>query len=1302
MKKHLHARPKGTRRETGFLPFLWCILLFAALLFVTSPAYGTPPYGDPNQPYDRLPGTLETYHIKWAKPLSGGKLKVLFIIPYYNSREVVELSQRLDLEYTVIMNAGKAVWSEGYYEGANATPLHGPEASYILDKLSRERLDLAKKYDAIVIGKVSWEVIPKEIRELILKHIERGTGLVYVTPNRLKKGLGSRMEVAGENPRFTSLFRKNEEPELSDAITKALPFDIIPLKILGKREEFKKLSPLPKVKDQYPLQLPLHISVSHYGKGRIIALDYFDSAGVGRGYCSLSPALAYDKVIYDYGFALLARCVLYSAGREAKVKVELSFDAPATSLKAPVDEDLKKLCWDIKTPAVIIARDDLKASKAIIKTISLDETLARLKLDCAIRDAEGNTLKKDILKIAFAPGKANLKEIRIPILPRGNYTLDARVLDEKEKVLEFASKSFRVEDPQRIVKIETDKEAYKKGEKIRGRVTFSRPLSGNQKAEAWTVDTWNRVVYRTPITLNAGRTSGSFSIPVELPLSRLWDIYCAVSDAKGRVDVARIWVGLPNWNFDDYIWAFIFTAHPDYDWKGRLYTRVIRPYGINASNVYLIYGRTDQYELNERFHLQSISYAAHLGQEGAARALGVSPDEEFSEACMDEFGRMARHIADTGKFLDPKEFPYKWGPWGLGADWINDQIKNYLESAKFGTPYYFLCGEEYLSGEFNGQENSCFSPLTTKKFQEWCRKQYNNDIKALNAEWNTNFTSWDEVRGILIKEAVEKNQLPRWVDFRYFMRSRVWSQFFIDWTDMIRRFIPEARTGYNGHDHYDFSRFRNHMTSGKMYVGQEVNSEWRTCVAEELHQSFSGDRSFLLAAQSVIRWHSDLETSLERKRLPWKMLFAGYRGFDWERGLTAETLGGESSFTPDYSEPLPFFKEISDEVLYLQRGIGKLAINSKSLRSPVAILWAPYNHYISRLHPFQENGFTGTWLYNIAVDGGAIGDCLVLMKSLRMRPTFVAPEDLAQGVLKKRGFRALLLPYNKGMSEAEAEAIRNFVKDGGLVIADNTPGIYSEHGRELEKPRLADLFPITERQNIVHFGKGVAAYLPNGFNHYLARFEQGNYAGSDSVGLLLKKYARVETPVELIDAEGKPRRDTLMPVYVKGSARYVGMLRQSLSEGKEPEETLVKLKEKRYVWDVRAKKYYGFVDRFKINLDMYPKFFALLPANPTGMKLEVNPGTVKQGERLKLRGEISLEGGRASEIAKMGQVVHIEIFGPGDKELEWYRNNLLFDGSTFEVSLPISFSEKPGEYRVLVEYPVTGMKTDARFTVEAE
>ena len=139
-----------------------------------APLKATPPFGHPDQPYDRLPGTLQTSHVPWARPLTGGKLAVLFVCPYNNSREVVELAQRLDVNATVIMSAGHTGWSEGYFEGHNATPLQGVEAKSVLEKLSRQRLALENHYDAIVIGKLSWQVIPAEVRDAILAHVERG------------------------------------------------------------------------------------------------------------------------------------------------------------------------------------------------------------------------------------------------------------------------------------------------------------------------------------------------------------------------------------------------------------------------------------------------------------------------------------------------------------------------------------------------------------------------------------------------------------------------------------------------------------------------------------------------------------------------------------------------------------------------------------------------------------------------------------------------------------------------------------------------------------------------------------------------------------------------------------------------------------------------------------------------------------------------------------------------------------------------------------------------------------------------
>jgi hypothetical protein len=131
-----------TAMKTGYrLHFarqiLRTIAVLAGLAVVsTQPLLATPPFGHPDQPYDRLSGTLQTSHIPWAKPLNGGALDALFICPYKDSREVVELAQRLELNDTVIMNAGHTAWSDGYFEGDAATPLQGAEAKTVLEKLS--------------------------------------------------------------------------------------------------------------------------------------------------------------------------------------------------------------------------------------------------------------------------------------------------------------------------------------------------------------------------------------------------------------------------------------------------------------------------------------------------------------------------------------------------------------------------------------------------------------------------------------------------------------------------------------------------------------------------------------------------------------------------------------------------------------------------------------------------------------------------------------------------------------------------------------------------------------------------------------------------------------------------------------------------------------------------------------------------------------------------------------------------------------------------------------------------------------
>jgi len=291
------------------------------------------------------------------------------------------------------------------------------------------------------------------------------------------------------------------------------------------------------------------------------------------------------------------------------------------------------------------------------------------------------------------------------------------------------------------------------------------------------------------------------------------------------------------------------------------------------------------------------------------------------------------------------------------------------------------------------------------------------------------------------------------------------------------------------------------------------------------------------------------------------------------------------------------------------------------------------------------------------------------------------------------------MPYSKGVSLAEAEAIRTFVRNGGLVIADNTPGVYTEHGRRLKQSRLKDLFPVVDKKNVIRYGKGHAAYLPGEINGYIGRFEQCDYTGSDSVGALLKTYADQTPPVELIGGNGMPRRDTLMPVFRKGSTTLVGLLRAVPSGGKQPEATTVRFDKPYHVWDVRERTYCGHTRTLNVRLDLYPQYYALLPASPLGMTVQPTPTRVAGGRDLTLDGRVAFARGDAATAADIAQAVHVRVLDPQGKELEYYRQNVVFQGPTFKVVLPVSYSEPPGRYTVEVEHAITGMKAKTWFDV---
>jgi len=107
--------------------------------------------------------TLEviTPHIKWLKPYANGPLNVLFITHRGAMREISELAERMDINYTVISIARP----DTFYERDPANPSTLSPESITADGERK----LEGNYDVIVLGNINWTCLPLSWRYLILK-----------------------------------------------------------------------------------------------------------------------------------------------------------------------------------------------------------------------------------------------------------------------------------------------------------------------------------------------------------------------------------------------------------------------------------------------------------------------------------------------------------------------------------------------------------------------------------------------------------------------------------------------------------------------------------------------------------------------------------------------------------------------------------------------------------------------------------------------------------------------------------------------------------------------------------------------------------------------------------------------------------------------------------------------------------------------------------------------------------------------------------------------------------------------------
>ena len=1270
------------------------LTVFFAGILALSHIMAEPFYGDPDQPYDQIPGTMITPHTPFLNPLSGSKLRVLYIQPYNFSREVVEFKQRFDHDYTVISVCDIHSWYSGYSEGTPPTPLMGRHAEETVNRLAKERLALTNQYDLIVLGCVSWPMLSNTFQNMILEHVKRGTGLLYVDPNMTKPITGAlqsfdspsrryRYSKLPETQTFKDLFRINKYPEVTAQIPNVINIGHAALVHVPTEADLRKYKKVPSQSKQVPFTL----TATQYGKGRIVTVDYYSFLlkKVSRGSNNLlSRYMRENIMVYDQHFGLLAKCALWAAGKELK-NPEIIFNIAKNNGITPYPFAKDTHRFFAPVPGYLtFDRAELKKGKL---RFSAKNVPAKAKFHYVIKDRDFKS---------FAEGKVSASNpvVSFPVLPEGYYTVTAMLEDEKGGKLDFVSRTFCVIADTRITEVKTEKNNFVPGDEVKGSFRILRPLRNGEKVEVDVVDTWNRVVRKVPAVLAADRAGGTFRFTTEHAVAQLWDVFVTIQDEAGKIASKSCYITLPHNDFKDFdcYQAFSPLMPADHWWRGNQGWITFRRAGVKGTlapngtgeSTFELIARNNAFPVYYDMHFCEVSIITHFLNEK------IDINKPNRGGSLGNWLMLTKKLADTKKPLNSKDFR-KPRHIFESSSWLNSRIPIMKAYARFASPMNVIGAEGSLVGEHNGNESSGFGEEETAMFQEWCKKEYNNDLAALNKEWNTSFKNWNEVCGIMLNDAMKNRQYARWVDFRIFMRNKIFTGLLKEWTRMLRGFDPKTPTAY-GAEYQNFDMSAMDGTGfGSIPFGIDVKEYGFAPL--ELMLSFSGDKGAYAIDGNASMWVPKISDPLETARNIWKHFIFGCTMQKVGMEQWSGSMGGMNYLTADYSEPLPFFKRFMGEVGTLQKGVSRLILNSKPMRSNVAILFNSRNHYISRLLPLQDNGFSGGPWENLQAVGGAPEDAMILMNTLRMRPTFIGPQHLENPEVMNK-YKALILPYNVGMSLKEAELIRSFVKNGGFVIGANNPGTYSEHGKKLEKPRLADLFPVTNKMNLVKYGKGHVLYASDEINGYHGRANAGNFSGADSIAAALKKYANSRPVYSITDKNGLPVRNVIANAFDAGTAKYLGVvLAKRKGTPLNKQAITIDLKKKYYVWEARTKKFIGYLDKITFELDLMPRVFAILPANPEKIEF-IGNASCKQGETY--TGTLRIKGNKRITYS---QVCHVEVSYKG-KKLEHYSRNVTLQNGFAKVSLPISFSEKPGSYQISITDAVTGISCIKNFQVK--
>lgn len=1248
---------------------------------------------------------VKTPHVSWGVPWGGAPIHALVVPSVSEGRTLVELAERFPLTYdTVMIDSAWDVntWTVGTgknYEARNYKLLY----HYLA-----EDVESSIHYDVIVLPSLfGWNRLPKSVRDGILTRVKNGAGLVLIHPTT---GIP-----APDDPKTTrpmndfapdySVSRGGKLWEVSplvgvlsdrlddhgflearsDAVTTGawraaspsfitnnVPFASFPTDYLKhyKYQLGKNSTALVVGPDGEPI-----VATKAYGKGRVAALGYLNHG--------LSPEIDWSFLgnrndhWWEYFYSLLGRSIIWAAHRE-----------PPTTL--------------LPMKAERAGNSVAQVSVSVKSSRRYRDTLLTANIVNQWGDQEGKVAKT--IRIKKGVSRTTLELPRT--LSCGRHEIDV-ILSAGGKHYDWGSATIVVPQPDEIVSVTTNKQFYALGDPLRTTIVTRGSEAANFSIQLW--DNRGRLIGDQTATsshqenhvIQAALRVGNYTTNVGWVRVSLIDGQGRKMDQKQtRVDFVTL-----DRKFGAYALILPWHGPPSYEpWNPTLEAQ-FRKIGVTVAE-----------EPRDNFKLISEVHAPGFGVYWHYRRNYLEQKDDF----------LRTHET---KYLirEPDLSSHAW------LDKLRGIIINSMQASMPYRPLaYYLADESSLTAYGDPLDFSWSKP-TLVAFRRWLKGQYPS-VGALNAEWGTEYNTWDSVMPLTTHQAQMKGDYAGWMDHRTFM-ERVFAQAMEVAAETVKAEDPGGLPSISGTQVPGPSNAVNWYLLDQIVGYLQPYSDGDQ---DDLHRSIHAD-------QILTGFTGYESTGVELRHQLWHRLFHGQTGASLFWQYTA--LNADLTLTEQGLDLASLTHEFRDD------GLALLLDGAKRENCGIAVhysLLSVRSHWITDGHIAAYEVSNGDKTsFNLRRFHQNRTQWLQALRDAGYQYDFVTTEQIDKGRLST--YKALILPDSISLSEAEVAEIRKFVASGGLLISNGATGLMDGHARwqreglldgvlgiqqkgirtEPHNNQPADLDlragtsasvhtkvvpvilnpTVTTAQVEARAGQ-IPAVIENAFgagrsdifNFWMTNYTQLREAHENEPVLrLLENILARDGILPVTDARTaseQPLQCSEVIAYQRGEVRYLAILPE-IGCPDASQAVVVKFPQAGYVYDLRAHRYLGRVSSVRAKLAGAEPLMLALSSQPVG-KLSLsaqgmNRGLIKAGGNVRFVIQMT----KPAAAESFPDAIHVEVRNPDGKVVGYYGRNLPLVNDAAYFSVATAMNDQPGVWKISASEPYAHESAEATFTLAA-